>query len=406
MKYKTTIFLAIGILIMAVMLYFIGVDQIIEALKLANFWFILAAILVQILTYYLFALRWSFINKIAKISIKVTDLLPMVLVGMGINNITPSGRGGGEPVKAYILSKYTNNSYESSFATVVADRALDTIPFLILAIITIFLMILQFNLDFLIITILIATVFIVTIAFILLIYMSVNQKIVKKIIPFMLRIIRIFYKKDPEKLEKRIKGAVYGFQSTMKLMLKDKDVLYKALPLSFIIWGSEILRVYLIFLAFGAQVSPVLITEVFIISCLIGMIPLLPGGLGAVDGMMILLFTSTGISSSISAATTVIERLISFWMTTITGLVLLPYYGYSATEEIKNTSTINESKIINEIEDNQEVFKEIFNKEEDENKIEEFSGDVKLNIDEKSDVEEFNGEENSNENKKSKNFEN
>ncbi|WP_394325415.1 hypothetical protein [Methanobrevibacter arboriphilus] len=47
MKHKTVIFLAIGLAIMGVMLYFIGIDQVIDALKLANFWFILLAILIQ-----------------------------------------------------------------------------------------------------------------------------------------------------------------------------------------------------------------------------------------------------------------------------------------------------------------------------------------------------------------------
>lgn len=45
------------------------------------------------------------------------------------------------------------------------------------------------------------------------------------------------------------------------------------------------------------------------------MIPLLPGGLGAVDGVMILFYSAAGITASVSAAATVIERLISFgWL--------------------------------------------------------------------------------------------
>ena len=51
------------------------------------------------------------------------------------------------------------------------------------------------------------------------------------------------------------------------------------------------------FLAFGAHVSPIIIGEVFIMASLIGMIPLLPGGLGAVDGVMILFYSTAGISA-------------------------------------------------------------------------------------------------------------
>ena len=72
----------------------------------------------------------------------------------------------------------------------------------------------------------------------------------------------------------------------------------------------------------------------FIVASLVGMIPLLPGGLGAVDGMMIIFYSAAGIPSSISAAATVIERLISFWMTTIVGLIILPYYGSSVLDKM------------------------------------------------------------------------
>jgi uncharacterized protein (TIRG00374 family) len=80
------------------------------------------------------------------------------------------------------------------------------------------------------------------------------------------------------------------------------------------------------------------IAEVFIISALIGFIPLLPGGLGAVDGLMIILFSAAGVPPSISAAATIVERLISFWMTSIIGIALLPYFGTSVVEKITKKS--------------------------------------------------------------------
>ena len=61
----------------------------------------------------------------------------MVMVSLAVNNLTPSGRGGGEPVRAYILSKNSEYHFKDTFATVVADRAMDTFPFLLLAIVTI-----------------------------------------------------------------------------------------------------------------------------------------------------------------------------------------------------------------------------------------------------------------------------
>ncbi|RBQ22856.1 hypothetical protein ALNOE001_14290 [Candidatus Methanobinarius endosymbioticus] len=370
MKHKTAIFLVIGLAIVGAMLYFIGIDEIIDALKLANFWFILAAVIIQIFTYYLLALRWNIINGIANINTSIKDLLPMVLVGMGVNNITPSGRGGGEPVRACVLSKDSGKPTEETFATVIADRALDTFPFLVLAIITIIAMVLYFSLNDLIVVILIASVIIITLAFIVLIYMSINQKTGEKITKWIVRIVRIFYKKlGPEELEEKVFKAISGFQKTMKQMLSDKKILYYALPLSFLIWATEIIRVYFVFLAFGANVDPILIGEVFIVASLIGMIPLLPGGLGAVDGVMILFYSSAGVSASISAAATVIERVISFWMTTLIGFLILPRYGDSVFDKIKNISTSEEEtgkEIIDELDYIEDL--DEYNLEDEENK--------------------------------------
>jgi len=343
MKHKTAIFLAIGIIIMAIMLYFIGIDKVIDALKLANFWYILLAIVVQILTYYLLALRWNIINKITNINVSIKNILPMILVGLSINNITPSARGGGEPVRAYILSKHAKKPYEETFATVVTDRALDMFPFLLLSIIAVISIVLYFNLDYLTLTILIISIVGITSVSVLLIYMCINEKFGKKATGWIVKLINRFYKKDPESLEKKAIKAISGFQKTMKMMLSDKKILHQALPLSFVIWVSEILRVYIVFLAFGVDVSPLLIGQVFIVASLIGMIPLLPGGLGAIDGVMIGFYSSAGIGLSISAAATVIERLISFWMTTMIGLFILPHYGASVLDKIKLTN-LNEEE--------------------------------------------------------------
>jgi hypothetical protein len=345
MKYKSVIFLLFGLLIMAVMLWFIGIDQIISSLKLANICIILIAIIIQIATYYLYALRWKIINKIDDINLGVKSLLPMVLVGLAVNNITPSGRGGGEPVRAYILAKEIGVPTEEAFATVISDKLLDTFPFIILAIITIISVTLYFPLPLWIILIMILAIIAIVLVLVLLVYISINEKFGEKITNWIICLVHRFYKKNPEKTENKIREVISGFQDTMKLMISHKNILYYGLPLSFFIWFIEILRVYVVFLAFGVSVSPLLIGEIFIIASLIGMIPLLPGGIGAIDGVMILLYSNAGISASISAAATVVERLISFWLVTFIGFLILPHYGSSVIKKISSISNQEEKPV-------------------------------------------------------------
>ena len=343
MDRKTILLLGISVLILAIMLWFVGIDKVVDALKMANLGIIALAVLTQVFTYYLYTLRWQILNRLADMDVSIKKLLPIVLVGLAVNNITPSGRGGGEPVRAYLLSKSDENyHFEDSLATVVADRALDTFPFVVLAAITIASMALFFDFDMWLIVIMIMAVIVIVIILIVLIYMCINPNFGQRVDGWIIGLVRRFYKKNTEKLENQIHEAIMGFQETMKLLISNKKGLAYTLTLSFVIWIFEIIRVYLVFLSFGANVNPIIIGEVFIVACLVGMIPLLPGGLGAIDGLMIIFYSAAGISSSVSAAATVIERLISFWMTTIIGLVIMPYYGSAALDKISAKGSSDE----------------------------------------------------------------
>ena len=343
MDRKTLLLLGVSVLILLIMLGFVGIDKVVGALAIANVGIIVLAIATQVFTYFLYTLRWEILNKLADMDVGIKKLLPMVMVGLAVNNITPSGRGGGEPVRAYILSQEKEEyHFEDSLATVVADRALDTFPFVVLAAITISSMALFFNFDLWLLVVMVLAVIVIIIILVMLIYMCINPNFGKKVDGWIIGLVRRFYKKNSEKLENQIHEAIFGFQNTMKMLISNKKGLVYTLALSFVIWFFEIFRVYLVFLAFGANVNPIVIGEVFIVASLVGMIPLLPGGLGAVDGLMILFYSAAGISPSVSAAATVIERLISFWMATIIGMVILPYYGSSVLDKISSNPSPKE----------------------------------------------------------------
>ncbi len=352
MDKKTIFFMGISIIILVVMLWFVGIDKVIDALKMAKLEYITLAIAIQVFTYYLYTLRWQILNNLADINVSIKKLLPMVLVGLAVNNITPSGRGGGEPVRAYILSREEDYPMEETFATVVADRALDTFPFIVLAVITIIGATFYFEFETWLLVVMILAVIAIVLILAVLIYMSINPKFGQRVDNWIIGIVRRFYKKNSSALEEKIHKVIHGFQDTMKLVIYNKNVMYYALPLSFIIWIAEISRVYFVFLAFGANISPIIIGEVFIIASLVGMIPLLPGGLGAVDGIMIVFYSAAGISASLSAAATVIERLISFWMATIIGMVILPQYGSSIWDKISFNPSSDETEDVDEDDQN------------------------------------------------------
>ncbi len=357
MKHKSLIFLIFGLIILVVMIYFVGIDKVIYAFQYANLYYVLLAVLIEFLVYGLFTLRWQIINKSVNINLSFIKTFPMLMLSLAVNNITPSGRGGGEPVRAYVLTKETGKPFEETFATVIVDRAMDTLPFILLALLTIIGLIIQGTLSLTVVILLTIAVIIVVAVVFAIIYMSINDRFGAKVTKWLVWLLYKFSKKNTETREKRLVESIVGFQDSMRLMVKDKNLLYKAFPISFLIWILEISRVCIIFMAFGFPVSPIMIGEVFILSVLVGFIPVLPGGVGIIDGTMIVFFASAGIPSNIGAAATLVERLISFWMTTFIGAITIPYYGVNVLDGNRNKE--EETPNLSTAEDKNEAVKNI-----------------------------------------------
>ena len=119
-------------------------------------------------------------------------------------------------------------------ATVVADRALDTFPFVVLAAITIASMALFFNFDIWLIVVMVLAVIAIVAILIILIYMCINPNFGNRVDGWIIGLVRRFYKKNSEEFENQIHKAIFGFQETMKLLMSNKKGLVYTLFISFI----------------------------------------------------------------------------------------------------------------------------------------------------------------------------
>jgi glycosyltransferase 2 family protein len=92
--------------------------------------------------------------------------------------------------------------------------------------------------------------------------------------------------------------------------------------ISFLSWGLECLAVYLCAVGLGTDMSFLLVVFVFAVSSLIGVLSMLPGGIGAVEaGLYGQFVTVAGLPAGPAAALTVIIRLATLWFATLVGIV-------------------------------------------------------------------------------------
>jgi len=92
--------------------------------------------------------------------------------------------------------------------------------------------------------------------------------------------------------------------------------------ISFLSWGLECLAVYLCSVGLGTDMPFLLVVFVFAVSSLIGVLSMLPGGIGAVEaGLYGQFVTVAGLSAGLAAALTVMIRLATLWFATLVGIV-------------------------------------------------------------------------------------
>ena len=88
----------------------------------------------------------------------------------------------------------------------------------------------------------------------------------------------------------------------------------------------DILTIYFVFQAAGISIPPIVLIAGYGLPWLFGrMAFIIPGGVGVVESTMVALYTSLGIENSPAAITVLTYRVISFWLPSIIGFLLLPF---------------------------------------------------------------------------------
>lgn len=88
------------------------------------------------------------------------------------------------------------------------------------------------------------------------------------------------------------------------------------------IWTLEGVRLFLVALALGADVSFATATVVALMSSLLTTLPITPAGLGVVEVAMVTVFKWTGLDASMAGSLALLDRVIGYWSIIAVGLVL------------------------------------------------------------------------------------
>lgn len=247
----------------------------------ADYFYVLLSLIVALLGYWSRAYRWKYALQHLGYQTKFHNDLMTVCVSYLVNLTIPRS---GEISRAALLKKYEKVPFDKAFGTVVAERIVDMIIFLLFVIVgfvsqfdTIYTFLLEKNLQF-------ETLLWVSLIGLLL---------------FILFIIIWIYAewKIILKLKQKLSGLIEGMQSILKM--KDK---WSYLFHSFFIWFSYLLMFYVTIFALPETEN--ITFDVVIMGFIFGTLAVgfTNGGLGAYPLAIAMIFSLYGISNDIGVA--------------------------------------------------------------------------------------------------------
>jgi uncharacterized protein (TIRG00374 family) len=122
-------------------------------------------------------------------------------------------------------------------------------------------------------------------------------------------------------LLKRLAPHLRDFHASSNELLATRPLVVGTL-ISFLSWGLECLGVYLCAVGLGADSPFLLVVFVFATSSLVGVLSMLPGGIGAVEAGLAGQFVAVaGLSTGLAVALTLLIRLATLWFAAIIGIV-------------------------------------------------------------------------------------
>jgi len=317
----TMMLLAAGAFVVVLLAGWVGGKGFVRRIGTLSPGYLLLALCVEICFMLLGTLRWSIIIRAQGGRIP-RELLAISFSGAFLNNITPVSRTGGEPVRAYMLSRANGTTFEEAMATVVADRVFDMVPFVLICLVS-FALITAFGVApgplvlGLMLLGLVAAAVLSTILIVASLRKEAGVKLVLLVVGRLEPFVRRF--RPGHDIKAGTLQVLERFYRGTRSIAGRRSVLARGTLISFILWLTIILRLKIVFLSVGSDLPLIIVNVVAVASTFSGFAPLLPGGLGATEATMIALFVGFGTPNDVAATAVLVDRVVSYWFVTAIG---------------------------------------------------------------------------------------
>jgi uncharacterized protein (TIRG00374 family) len=297
--WKLWLGLIISLIFLAVALYGLDLAHFWEALREANYWWLIPGVVVYFITVWIRTWRWqSMLNHIA--SVPLRTLFPIVVIGYMGNNVYPVRAG--EVLRSYVLRRNCGIAMSASLATVVLERLFDGLVMLLFVAVT-----LPFApLPPMFRSLVIGFSGIFLVALIGFIWLAARPQRMSRL--YTMLVDRF----APDQLRPHIHGLFDRFIIGLQSLRSPREMIVILLT-STLIWLGETLKYWFVMHAFPFEVSFLVLMLMTAVVNLFTTIPSTPGYVGTFDAPGIAILTQFGVVHAVAAGYTLVLH-VALWL--------------------------------------------------------------------------------------------
>lgn len=317
MKKKVVAGLALGALLVYLSVRGIDLDGVADGFRTIRYGYAIPILAALFLMQFLRSFRWGLILNPLE---KVGQLSLFSVTSVGFLAIIAVPARLGELVRPYLITKKSRIPMSSALGTIFAERLLDSIALLIIAVFVLFFTPLPpwvVRSGFLLLLLTLAL-------FVLMFLLIVRRESSRKVLGPLVRRL-------PARHAERIKRIVARFLEGFRIMA-DPALLMSVGGLSIIIWLVDVLAIHLLFLAFGFQLPAVAAFVVMIILIIGIAIPAAPGFIGNWHYFCVLGLSIFGVPKTDALTFAIIYHFLSIGIVIVLGLIFLPFNRFSVSD--------------------------------------------------------------------------
>jgi len=315
---------ATALVVLAVVIWIIGVDDVLNALSRAEH--SVLALIVGVAVCWLSAwglALWVVLGAIGT-PISAPKAVFVFTAAVFSNNVTPFGQAGGEPISALLISSVADTEYENGLAAIASVDTLHFVPSVGFALIG-FVFLLAGTTQ---LTRNIAVAAGATVALVALIVTAavvgwqnrdqVESAVTRAVTPLLKLLARVIPGRSPPN-RATIESRIDGFFHSVGRVAGDRGTIAKAMGCSALGWLALSTSLWLSLYALGYATPFAAALFVVPVGSIAGATPL-PGGLGGLEAAFItLLIPTAGVSASTATAAVLIHRGATYWLPTLFG---------------------------------------------------------------------------------------